>query len=200
MKRITAEEFAKRYPEKPIVFDVRKKSEFESELDAYIQRQGNDFRLNFFVDEIGQYIADNVKLMTNLQTIAESLATKSRGRAWLVVTAQEDMNQVIGEMSSQKGNDFTKIQARFALRMKLTSADVAEVIRRRLLLKNDEGIDRLTDVYVREHNNFKTLFDFADGSQSYRNFRDRDSHLPVHALPVCALPICDPQPIAAQRL
>ena len=155
--------------------------DFAGQVDAYIQRQGNDFRLNFFVDEIGQYIADNVKLMTNLQTIAESLATKSRGRAWLVVTAQEDMNQVIGEMSSQKGNDFTKIQARFALRMKLTSADVAEVIRRRLLLKNDEGIDRLTDVYVREHNNFKTLFDFADGSQSYRNFRDRDEF--IHTYP-----------------
>ena len=48
--------------------------------DAYIQRQGGDFRLNFFVDEVGQYIAENIKLMTNLQTIAESLATKSRGR------------------------------------------------------------------------------------------------------------------------
>ncbi len=32
-----------------------------------------DFRLNFFVDEVGQYVADNVKLMTNLQTVAEVL-------------------------------------------------------------------------------------------------------------------------------
>jgi hypothetical protein len=155
--------------------------DFAAQVDAYIQRQGGDFRLNFFVDEVGQYIADNVKLMTNLQTIAESLATKSRGRAWLVVTAQEDMNDVIGEMNSQKGNDFSKIQARFATRVKLTSADVADVIRRRLLLKNDGGIDGLTDVYVREQNNFKTLFDFADGSQTYRNFRDRDDF--IHTYP-----------------
>ena len=65
------------------------------------------------MDEVGQYIADNVKLMTNLQTIAESLATKCRGRAWLVVTAQEDMSDVVGEMGKQQSNDFSKIQARF---------------------------------------------------------------------------------------
>ena len=45
---------------------------------------------------LGQYVADNVKLMTNLQTIAESLATKCRGRAWIIVTAQEDMGKVVG--------------------------------------------------------------------------------------------------------
>jgi hypothetical protein len=33
-----------------------------------------------------------LKLMTNLQTVAESLATKCQGRAWIIVTAQEDMN------------------------------------------------------------------------------------------------------------
>jgi len=119
--------------------------------------------------------------MTNLQTIAESLATKCRGRAWVIVTAQEDMNTVVGEMGHQQSNDFTKIQARFANRMKLTSADVAEVIQKRLLLKNDEGVQLLSDVYHSQANNFKTLFDFADGSQSYRNFQDRDHF--IHSYP-----------------
>jgi energy-coupling factor transporter ATP-binding protein EcfA2 len=155
--------------------------DFAEQVNAYITRQGTDFRLNFFVDEVGQYIADNLKLMTNLQTIAESLATKSRGRAWIVVTAQEDMSDIIGEMSQQQGNDFTKIQARFNLRMKLTSADVAEVIRKRLLLKNSAGIDQLSVVYLRQQNNFRTLFDFADGAQTYRNFRDRDEF--IHSYP-----------------
>lgn len=151
--------------------------DFADQVQAYITQQGPDFRLNFFVDEVGQYIADNVKLMTNLQTIAESLATKCRGRAWMIVTAQEDMSDIVGEMSQQQGNDFSKIQARFANRMKLTSADVAEVICRRLLLKNDQGIALLTDLYAAQHNNFKTLFTFADGSQSYLTFRDRDDFI-----------------------
>jgi len=148
--------------------------DFAEQVKAYIDKQSPDFRLNFFVDEVGQYIANNLKLMTNLQTIAESLATKCRGRSWIIVTAQEDMNTVIGEMGRQQSNDFSKIQARLANRLKLTSADVAEVIQKRLLMKNDQGMSLLSDVYHEQVNNFKTLFDFADGSQSYRNFRDRD--------------------------
>ncbi len=155
--------------------------DFAEQVAAYISSKGKDFRLNFFVDEVGQYIAENTKLMTNLQTIAESLATKCRGQSWIVVTAQEDMNSVIGEMDSKTGNDFTKIQARFSNRMKLTSADVAEVIQKRLLLKNDEGIDVLSKVYHEQVNNFKTLFDFTDGSQQYKNYKDRDHF--IHSYP-----------------
>lgn len=153
--------------------------DFASQVDDYIERQikengYTEFRLNFFVDEVGQYIAENVKLMTNLQTIAESLATKSRGRSWIIVTAQEDMGTVVGEMGKQQSNDFSKIQARFANRMKLTSANVAEVIQKRLLVKTDEGAKLLSGIYNNQSNNFKTLFDFADGSQTYRNFKDKE--------------------------
>lgn len=155
--------------------------DFAEQVSAYIERQPAEFRLNFFVDEVGQYVADNVKLMTNLQTIAESLATKCRRRAWVIVTAQEDMATVVGEMGKQQSNDFSKIQARFANRMKLTSADVAEVIQKRLLMKNEEGVQLLGDIYHAQANNFKTLFDFADGSQTYRNFQDRDHF--IHGYP-----------------
>jgi hypothetical protein len=155
--------------------------DFAEQVHAYIERQSPDFRLNFFVDEVGQYIAENVKLMTNLQTIAESLATKCQGRAWVIVTAQEDMGTVVGEMGKQQGNDFSKIQDRFANRMKLTSADVAEVIQKRLLMKTDEGVRLLSEIYHAQSNNFKTLFDFADGSQTYRNFQDRDHF--IHSYP-----------------
>lgn len=155
--------------------------DFAEQVSAYIERQPAEFRLNFFVDEVGQYVADNVKLMTNLQTVAESLATKCRGRAWVIVTAQEDMASVVGEMGKQQSNDFSKIQARFANRMKLTSADVAEVIQKRLLMKNEQGVQLLGDIYHAQANNFKTLFDFADGSQTYRNFQDRDHF--IHGYP-----------------
>ena len=148
--------------------------DFAAHVQDWLDKQPPNYRLNFFVDEVGQYIADNTKLMTNLQTIAESLATKSKGRAWVIVTAQEDMSDVIGEMSKQQSNDFTKIQARFANRMKLTSADVAEVIQKRLLSKNSSGVDQLTQIYNKQSNNFKTLLDFADGSQTYRGFKDVD--------------------------
>jgi hypothetical protein len=148
--------------------------DFGNQVKAWLDKKPANFRLNFFVDEVGQYIAENTKLMTNLQTVAESLATKCQGRAWIIVTAQEDMNSVLGDLSKQQSNDFTKIQARFANRLKLTSADVAEVIQKRLLTKNEIGAELLKTTYAQQVNNFKTLFDFADGGQAYQNFRDED--------------------------
>lgn len=155
--------------------------DFADKVKDYIDAQQPGFRLNFFVDEVGQYIADNIKLMTNLQTIAESLNTKCRGRAWIIVTAQQDMGAVIGDMSQRQEHDFSKIQARFANRMPLNSADVAEVIQKRLLKKTETGISVLSDLYHREANNLKTLFDFSDGSIRLENFRDRDHF--IHSYP-----------------
>jgi len=151
--------------------------DFAEQVREYIECQDKNFRLNFFVDEVGQYIAGNVKLMTNLQTIAESLATKCRGRAWVIVTAQEDMDSVVGEMTQQQGNDFSKIMARFANQMKLSSANVDEVIQKRLLLKKDDCVEEISDIYHLQSDNFGTLFSFTDGSQTYRHFLDRDDFI-----------------------
>ncbi|RRD53447.1 BREX system P-loop protein BrxC [Buchananella hordeovulneris] len=144
--------------------------DFAEEVRAWLDKQPAGYRLNFFVDEVGQFIGTNTHLMLNLQTIAESLNTKCGGRAWVFVTSQEDMDKVVGDRTKQQGNDFSKIQARFKTRVKLTSADVEEVIRKRLLEKNDKGTQVLEAVYAQEAANFKTLFDFVDGSRYYRNF------------------------------
>ena len=146
--------------------------DFADEVRDWLDKQPSGYRLNFFVDEVGQFIGSNTQLMLNLQTIAESLNTKCGGRAWVFVTSQEDMDKVVGDRSQQQGNDFSKIQARFKTRVKLTSADVEEVIRKRLLEKNDKGVQVLEAVYAQESANFKTLFDFADGEKTYRNFTD----------------------------
>lgn len=146
--------------------------DFANEVADYVQRQERGFRLNFFVDEVGQYIAGSIKLMTNLQTIAESLATKCQGQAWIMVTAQEDMDTVLGSKGKQQSNDFSKIQDRFKNRMKLTSQNVAEVIQTRLLMKTAASAADLKALYASHQNNFKTLFEFTDGSKTFRMFKD----------------------------
>jgi len=147
--------------------------DFADQVNDYIKKQKPGFRLNFFVDEVGQYVADNVKLMTNLQTIAESLATKCKGQSWIIVTAQEDMKKVLGEINTQMENDFSKIQDRFKTRLKLTSQNVDEVIQKRLLLKNEKGETFIEKIYEKEKNNFGTLFEFTDGATIYKNFKDK---------------------------
>ena len=157
--------------------------DFAKTVKAWIDRQVPNFRLNFFVDEVGQYVADNVKLMTNLQTVAESLNTKCNGQAWVIVTAQQALTDVVGDLTAQQENDFSKIQARFSNRMPLNSADVAEVIQKRLLSKTQDGQIRLGTLHDREENNFKTLFDFTDGSQKLKNYRDRDHFIASYPFP-----------------
>lgn len=154
--------------------------DFADQVKKYIDRQAPGFRLNFFVDEVGQYIAESQKLRTNLQTVAESLATKCRGQAWIIVTAQEEMASFFGEKAGQQTNDYSKIQARFKYRMKLTGANVAEVIQKRLLMKTDDSTPSLEALYEAQVNNFKTLFDFADGALTYRNFRDREHFIQAY--------------------
>jgi hypothetical protein len=148
--------------------------DFADEVKGWLDKQPEGYRLNFYVDEVGQFIGSNTHLMLNLQTIAESLNTKCGGRAWVIVTSQEDMDKVVGDQTKQQGNDFTKIQARFKTRVKLTSADVEEVIRKRLLEKNDGGESSLKAIYAQESANFKTLFNFVDGAKTYRNYTDED--------------------------
>ncbi|MBS0986384.1 BREX system P-loop protein BrxC [Acetobacter thailandicus] len=157
--------------------------DFANMVKAWIDAQGPRFRLNFFVDEVGQYIADNVKLMTNLQTIAESLNTKCRGQAWIVVTAQQDMGAVIGDLTVQQENDFSKIQARFANRVPLNSQDVAEVIQRRLLAKTESGQITLGNLYAAEENNLRTLFDFGDNSFKFKNFSGKEQFIASYPFP-----------------
>ena len=40
--------------------------------------------------------------MLNLQTITEDLGTMCGGRAWVVVTSQEDIDAVLGDIRSTK--------------------------------------------------------------------------------------------------
>lgn len=148
--------------------------DFADAVKTWLDQQPDGYRLNFYVDEVGQFIGSNTHLMLNLQTIAESLNTKCGGRAWVFVTSQEDMDKVVGDRTKQQGNDFSKIQARFKTRVHLTSADVEEVIRKRLLEKSDEGAAALRAIYAKESANFKTLFDFVDGAKNYRNYTDEE--------------------------
>jgi len=148
--------------------------DFADKVAVYIAAKGNNFRLNFFVDEVGQYIAENTKLMLNLQTIAESLDTKCKGNSWVFVTSQEDLESLIGDDRQIQSDDFSKIQGRFSNRIPLTSANVDEVIERRLLDKNESGQQVFGQLFEKEHANLKTLLSFSEIGMQFKLFRDKE--------------------------
>lgn len=147
--------------------------EFAIDVKTYIDKHPKGFRLNFFVDEVGQYISDNTKLMLNLQTIAETLATQCKGQSWIIVTSQQEIESIIGDLTDRQANDFSRIQARFKTPLSLTSANVDEVIQKRLLDKNNESKSHLAVLYEKEKNNIKTLIQFVEG-RTYKGFQDQE--------------------------
>ncbi len=151
--------------------------DFAEKVAEYIATKEKGFRLNFFVDEVGQYIAENTKLMLNLQTIAESLDTKCRGNSWVFVTSQEDLESLVGDDRSIQKDDFSKIQGRFSNRIPLTSANVDEVIEKRLLEKNENGKAEFEKLYNQEHANLKTLLSFSEAGIQFKQYQDKEDFI-----------------------
>lgn len=147
--------------------------DFAEKVAEYIAAKGKNFRLNFFVDEVGQYIAENTKLMLNLQTIAESLDTKTKGNSWVFVTSQEDLESLVGDDRQIQKDDFSKIQGRFSNRIPLTSSNVDEVIEKRLLEKNERGESEFGKMYDNEHANLKTLLSFSETGMQFKLYQDQ---------------------------
>lgn len=138
----------------------------------YLDSKGPTHRLIFLVDEVGQFIGSESKLMLNLQSIVEGLGLSCMGRAWVVVTSQEDMDAILGEMKKNKKEDFSKIQGRFRAPLSLSSANVDEVIQARLLTKVPEVQSELKAIYKAKGDILKNQLSFKDCKLSFKQLRD----------------------------
>lgn len=135
--------------------------DFADDVNAWLSHQESNRRILFLVDEVGQFIGENRELMLSLQSIAEDLAVKTNGRAWVVVTSQEDMDTIVGDRTKQQSYDFSKIQGRFSIKLKLNSADVVEVIQKRLLTKKPEYESVMNELWDEQNANLRTMFEFT---------------------------------------
>ena len=144
--------------------------DFAKMVNKYIKSKGNNHHVVFCVDEVGQYIGENTDLMLNLQTVTEDLGVQCKGKAWVVVTSQ----QAIDSITKVKGNDFSKIQGRFKTRINLTSTDVSEVIKKRILDKNEHANKELSLEYEKKESVVRNLIIFDDGVEKkiYENKKD----------------------------
>ena len=150
--------------------------QFADYVRKYCSKKGENHHVVFLVDEIGQYIADDSKLMVNLQTVAEDLGTACQGKVWIAVTSQQDIDSITKTM----GDDFSKIQGRFNTRVSLTSADVAEVIRKRILYKKDDAADILRDLYSHNESIIKNIITFSEGTPHMPLYENADDFAEVY--------------------
>lgn len=143
-------------------------------MKEYLDSQGPDHRILFLVDEVAQFIGTDSYLMLSLQTIIEELGTFCQGRAWVVVTSQEEIDAVLGEMRQTKANDFSKIQGRFKTRLSLSSANVDEVIQSRLLAKREGVAEGLQDLFKEKGDILKHQLTFTHCDITLKPYWDDD--------------------------
>jgi hypothetical protein len=146
---------------------------FAKRVKEYLDRKGKDHRIIFLVDEVGQFIGNNGNLMLNLQTITEDLGRVCQGRAWVVVTSQEDIDAVLGDLKATKANDFSKIQGRFNTRLALSSSNTDEVIQARLLEKTSDASSKLETLFDAKGDIIKSQLDFTHDSAALRTYKDK---------------------------
>ena len=152
-----------------------KVEDFARLVKKYLDKKEGNHHIVFLIDEIGQYIGDDSKLMLNLQTVTEDLGTACGGKAWIIVTSQQDIDSI----TKTKGNDFSKIQGRFDTRLSLSSANVDEVIKKRILEKNEAGKQTLTLLYDDKATVIKNLILFNDGVEK-KLYSDRENFADIY--------------------
>jgi hypothetical protein len=138
----------------------------------YLKTKPENHRVIFLVDEVGQFIGDDTQLMLSLQTIIEQLGTLCNGRAWVIVTSQEDIDAAIGESNKSKSQDFSKIQARFHTRLSLASSNTDEVIGERLLSKTEQAHVVLRDTFAEKGDIINNQLSFLSDGVNLRSYKD----------------------------
>ncbi|HIE4454606.1 TPA: BREX system P-loop protein BrxC [Pseudomonas aeruginosa] len=139
-------------------------------VKEYLDTQPAKHRVLFLVDEVGQFIGSDTRLMLTLQTITENLGTICKGRAWIIVTSQADMDAVLGELSATKANDFSKIAGRFKTRLSLSSSNTDEVIQKRLLRKTEAAEAELRALWEQKGDILRNQITFDRSGPTLKNY------------------------------
>lgn len=150
--------------------------DFAERVRRYVEKTGE--HVVFLADEIGQYISSDSGLMLNLQTLTEELGARCKGKAWVIVTAQEDIDSMTEDMKS-RDQDFSKIQGRFKTRLSLSSVNADEVIRERILKKNEAGRAALTALFETKETTLKNVIDFKDTIE-LKKYKDAEQFAEVY--------------------
>ncbi len=108
------------------------------ELVAWVEAQpatdGRVRHLVFVIDEMGAFIGDSTERIGELNSLAEMLGNKGKGRVWLIVTSQQDLEKVVDRTNFQPAL-VGRLNARFDLKPHLISDEIDKVVAERILKK-----------------------------------------------------------------
>ncbi|WIV67351.1 BREX system P-loop protein BrxC [Natrialbaceae archaeon AArc-T1-2] len=160
-------------------------STLAEDIVEYVEQQeretGNNCRYFVFIDEISQFIGDDGQLLLELQSIVEEFGQKGKGKVFLGVTSQEQLQQLIPGVLEKEAEE-SKVIDRFPHRFDLTSENLDKVVRDRVLSKKGEVREEIGTLYD-EHEGILSARYKLDAGQSLKpitreNFIDCYPFLP----------------------
>lgn len=151
-----------------------------------VKKFKNNDRIIFVLDEVGQFIASDEKLILNLQGIMQILKDKFHGDVWLIATAQQTLTED-NPNAQVNSSQLYKLNDRFPIKVNIEADDIKEVITKRLLGKSPVGKDYLKKQFTSKESEIKlaTRLTGMDRSIYIRplddeKFADLYPFLPVH--------------------
>lgn len=115
-------------------------------VDAQDSGDGKVTHLVFVIDEMGTFIGDSIEKISELNSIAEMLANKGKGKVWLICTSQQDLESVVDRTNLQTSL-VGRLNARFELKPHLISDEISKVVSERILKKHPSREGELRQIY-----------------------------------------------------
>ena len=173
------------FPERMSWIDSRSGSQFDSKRSAdeavqamqrMIEHRCPGRTLFMVVDEVSQYVHDDEDRMLALQSFVEALGQRMKGKAWLLATGQQKLEEGTGVAPS-----IIKLKDRFppSLRVHLGIANIRDVVHKRLLRKKKLLESDLKSLFQRHRPDLE-LYAYRGNEISETDFVEVYPMLPGH--------------------
>jgi hypothetical protein len=120
------------------------------ELVAWVDEQkatgGRVQHLVFVVDEMGSFIGDSGDKISEVNSLAEMIGNKGKGKVWLICTSQLDLEKVVDRTNFQPAL-VGRLNARFELKPQLISDEINKVVAERILKKHPSEEEKVRALY-----------------------------------------------------
>lgn len=125
-------------------------------IAAMLDRREPGKTLFFVIDEVSQYVHHDETRMLKLQTFVSDLGQRLKGRAWILATGQQKLEE------EAAANPLSKLKDRFpqSLRVHLATTNIRDVVHKRLLKKDPAREPDLRKLF-REHRTDLKLYAYA---------------------------------------
>ena len=122
--------------------------------------------LVWVIDEVGQHVARSDDKIEDLRAVVQEFglvgrnlvrARKIIAPAWMVITSQEKLEEVVSALDSKRVQ-IAKLQDRFRHRVDLAPSDIREVATKRVLAKTEEAQPVLKKLYSENQGQLNDAF------------------------------------------